>query len=449
MRNVALVISIVFSFYCANGALHVYAEETTYIQFKNFEKDIRLSPDGSRYRTQSGLLVELNHRVIVKTNKNIVLSGLISMDDRIIDGDEIFVAKDFNYYLLRLLKNTDIGGVINSLRSVSGVLLVQPDILQIGYPVTNEREVEPLLKKQLSTKNKNEIYHLGLANFAHGSEHHHVGEHKPKKNTKLSSRIYETYLKQRGVPELWKKTQGEGVRIAIIDDGIELKHPVLSHIKTDFIYDLISHENTLVAMADRADHGTKVAGVIFANHDDGGLNRVRGLAPKATLIALRNPTTLTSNTMLAFQLSMLANADIVNCSWNSYWLLQPVADVVNELAEHGRGGKGTAVIFSAGNEGILLPENSIEASLEKAIVVAAINPHGKRLLNSNYGESIDLNVYGRRVNSTGKADSFDGFAGTSLAASIVTGLAALILATQKDLSLDELQTELSKVTAFE
>ena len=239
MRNIALVISIVFSFYCASGALHVYAEEVTSIQFKNFEKEIRLSPDGGRYRTASGLLVELNHRVIVKTHKNIVLSGLVSMDDRIIGGDEIFVAKDFNYHLLRLLKNTDIGRVINSLSSTSGVLLAQPDILQIGYPVTNEREVEPLLKKQLlnknKNKNKNEIYHLGLINSAHGSESHHVGEHKLKKNTKLLSRIYEMYLKERGVPELWKKTQGDGVRIAIIDDGVELKYPAgPSHLNINF-----------------------------------------------------------------------------------------------------------------------------------------------------------------------------------------------------------------------
>lgn len=412
----------------------------TQINFKNFENNIRLVKEGHRYRTVDGLLLELNHQLIVKTNKRLVLADLVAADERVIDGKEVFAARAFNYYLVTLAKNSSINQMIDILASISGVLLVQPDMLQIGYQSSGN------IGQELTPKDLNKTSRLGEPVFAHKSGHHHTREpgsaHKPR----LFSQLYQAYLTKLGISELWGNNQGQGVRIAVIDDGIQLQHPALSHVKTDFSYDLDSHSTSIRALGVDAEHGTKVAGVIFARRDGKEVDHLGGIAPKATLIGLRNPTTLTSNTLLSFHLSKLANADIVNCSWNSHWLLQPIADAVNELAEHGREGKGTAVIFAAGNDGKLLQARSIEASIKKAIVVAAANPRGKRLVRSNYGESVDLLVYGKRVTSTAKNDEYQMFAGTSLAAAITSGLAALALSAQPDLDLEQLQTRLKQLT---
>lgn len=443
-----IFLCVVFVFFIFFSTGHVKADNNvsaSVITFKNFTKNIHLHREGDYYRTEDGLLVKLNDQLLVKTHKNFVLHDLVSSHKGIVDGNEIFVAREFNYYLVRITKDSNVGVMINTLLSLPGILLVQPDLLQIAYNAQDENKKTSGISADLTDEKFSAI---GEPVFAHSSEFHLRNKPNLEKKAKRTKRIYEAYLAKLGVPELWKSSRGQGVRIAIIDDGIELQHPALKHVAKDFIYDLESQTNNITAMAMGAEHGTKVAGIIFANGDDSGLHRIQGLAPKATLIALRNPTTLTSNTLLSFQLSMLTNADIVNCSWNSYLLLQPIADAINELAEYGREGKGTAVIFSAGNEGRLLQEKSIEASLKKAIVVAASNVRGARLVKSNYGESIDLLVFGMRVQSTTPFNEYQYFAGTSLAAAITTGIAALFLSKQKDLSLEQLQAQLSNLTTF-
>lgn len=445
MSNLLRIFSILLVFFNAGSAKAENDVSASVITFKNFNKNIHLHKEGEYYRTEDGLLVKLNDQILVKTHKNFVLHDLVSSHNEIVDGSEIFVAREFNYYLVKIAEASNIGVMIDTLLSFPEILLVQPDLLQIAYNAQDKNKKTSGIGADLTDEKFSAI---GEPVFAHSSEFHLRNKPNLEKKAKRTKRIYEAYLAKLDVPQLLKSSQGQGVRIAIIDDGIELQHPALQHVAKDFIYDLESQTNTITAVAVGAEHGTKVAGIIFANHDDNDSHRIQGLAPKATLIALRNPTTLTSNTLLSFQLSMLANADIVNCSWNSYLLLQPIADAVNELAEYGRGGKGTAVIFSAGNEGRLLREKSIEASLKKAIVVAASNVHGARLIKSNYGESIDLLVFGMRVQSTATFDEYQYFAGTSLAAAITTGIAALTLSIQKDLSLEQLQAQLSNLTTF-
>lgn len=190
-------------------------------------------------------------------------------------------------------------------------------------------------------------------------------------------------------------------------------------------------------------HGTKVAGIIFSAHNNMGIN---GIAPESELIALRQPNTWTSNTLLSFQLAKLAGASVINCSWHSQILLQPVAEVIDDLAINGRQGKGIAVVISAGNKGQLIMPNSTESAISSAIVVGANGSDYKRLTFSNYGQSVDLFTYGKGVKTTLTSGGYGVFAGTSLAAAIVSGISALLISQNPNLTLEQLIQRLQIIT---
>ena len=150
--------------------------------------------------------------------------------------------------------------------------------------------------------------------------------------------------------------------------------------------------------------------------------------------------------LLALQLANLAGADIINCSWNSHWLLEPIADAINTLSLHGRQGKGTAVIIAAGNESQLIAPHTTEASLNSPLVVAASDEHLKRLAISNYGASVDLLVYGAPIRTPSTHEGYVLFSGTSSATAITSGFAALILSQQPNLTLAQLEHQLKALT---
>jgi subtilisin family serine protease len=251
---------------------------------------------------------------------------------------------------------------------------------------------------------------------------------------------------QQHLRQLWQHSQGEGVRIALIDDGFALDHPELVHVMPLLQYDISSQQLDARPRSGRDHHGTRVAGVLFADHAIGRdqPQDQQGLVPEAGLIAIRQPDSWTSHTLLAFQLAALAQADVINCSWTSNLLLQPVADVVQQLTQQGRHGLGTLVVFAAGNDGLLIQPGSSEAAIDAALVVGAANTLGQRLASSNYGDSLDLLAPGLAVASTDIHGGYSTFASTSLASTLVSGLAALLLSQKPHLSLSELQQQLQQ-----
>ena len=231
--------------------------------------------------------------------------------------------------------------------------------------------------------------------------------------------------------------------IAVIDDGFALNHDELRNTDVVFSYDAERKVQDVSPQSELDTHGTKVIGTIFAAHDGHGID---GIAPEASLIAIRQPSTWTSSTLLSFYLAKLSDADIVNASWNSQWLLEPLADIVSDLARNGRGGKGTAVVFSAGNNGAEQTSNqgidSNEASLLDAVVIGSDDGTGHRTRFSNYGNSVDAYIYGKPTPAL-VAGGYGRFSGTSLSTAVASGYFALLLANNPSLTLDQLVAQLS------
>lgn len=101
-----------------------------------------------------------------------------------------------------------------------------------------------------------------------------------------------------GAPRAWARTRGEGVRVAIIDTGVDWQHPDLAgNVRGG--WNLLDPS---LPPDDDNGHGTHVAGIIGARDGEGG---VVGVAPRCDLYALKafdeNGYGATSDVLLALQ----------------------------------------------------------------------------------------------------------------------------------------------------
>ena len=203
-------------------------------------------------------------------------------------------------------------------------------------------------------------------------------------------------------------TLGEGVTIAIIDDGVDIDHPEFSG--TGKI--VAPRDATLQTNDPRPkdafgtgprfgeNHGTACAGVACAN----GINGACGVAPKARLIPIRLASGLGSqNEANAFKWAADNGADVISCSWgpeDGRWF-DPNDPLHNQIAQlppssrlaidnvttNGRGGKGCVVLFAAGN-GNESVDNDGYAANPKVIAVAACNDRSARSVYSDFGNAV-------------------------------------------------------------
>ncbi|NOT54005.1 MAG: S8 family serine peptidase [Deltaproteobacteria bacterium] len=203
-------------------------------------------------------------------------------------------------------------------------------------------------------------------------------------------------------------TRGEGVTIAIIDDGIDIDHAELSGTgKVVAPRDATLRTNNPrpqdpfgTGPDDGENHGTACAGVACGN----GVAGASGVAPKARLVPIRLSSGLGSQREAeAFKWAADSGADVISCSWGPedgrWWnpndprhnqtFPLPASSrlAIDYVTTNGRGGKGCVVLFAAGN-GNESVDNDGYASYAKVIAVAACNDRGTRSVYSDFGKAV-------------------------------------------------------------
>lgn len=203
-------------------------------------------------------------------------------------------------------------------------------------------------------------------------------------------------------------TRGEGVTIAIIDDGVDIDHPEFAGagklaaprdatLQTD---DPRPKDLFGTGPDDGDNHGTACAGVATAN----GARGASGVAPAAKLMPIRLYSGLGSQREAdAFIWAAEHGADVISCSWGPedgrWWkpddpkhrqmVALPASTrlAIDRVTTTGRGGKGCVVLFAAGN-GNEPVDNDGYASYARVIAVAACNDTGKRSVYSDFGSAV-------------------------------------------------------------
>ena len=219
------------------------------------------------------------------------------------------------------------------------------------------------------------------------------------------------------VPDVWRLTQGEGVKVTILDTGVDLDHPGLQEAIVD------SKDFTGDGIEDENGHGTHCAGVVGARLNDVGFV---GVAPKSELLIGK---ILGNNGSGAY--GWIANG--------IYWAVEQDADVIsmslggadsdNQLYEAIQYVLyyGKFVICAAGNEGSLY-SNSVgyPGRYGGVITVVSHDRNGNPSDFSSRGGEVDVMAPGSEIWSTYKEGGYAELSGTSMATPFVAGLAALI-----------------------
>lgn len=246
------------------------------------------------------------------------------------------------------------------------------------------------------------------------------------------------------VEPAWNITEGNGVKVAIFDDGFQMNHPDLAANTYGTGYDAMT--DTSPAQV-RGDHGTPCAGIVGAVQNN--LIGISGVAPEAGLISISvnlqlsdPPEALASAFIWAYQ----NGADIISCSWVRYPYSEIVEEAIEEALDQGRNGKGTVIVFAAGNDdvnGVGFPAYTFD----ELLVVGAITQCGDRKSRYNspcnndnwgscYGPKLDVMAPGVLISTTanGSPQYMNNFGGTSAACPAVAGVAALVLSINPDLT---------------
>lgn len=221
---------------------------------------------------------------------------------------------------------------------------------------------------------------------------------------------------------------GKGIKVAIIDTGIDVRHPDLQGRVAKTANFVEGGEQTF----SRDIHGTAVAGVIAAtaNNNIG----IFGVAPEADILAVKacwqrspgSPQALCSSWTLAkaIDFSVLQGAQILNFS-----LAGPpdplLARLIAKAVDHGI----AVVATDDGGEQLAFP-----ASLDTVIAVLASEMKGNVRFAAGAKRARMLAAPGIDILTTAPGGSYELFSGSSLAAAHVSGIAALLLERDRALS---------------
>lgn len=250
------------------------------------------------------------------------------------------------------------------------------------------------------------------------------------------------------VGDVLDKYSGKGVKIAVIGDDLDTSHEDLK----DAIIKTYGIKNSKKPHYLVSNHGTAVTGIIAARVNHKG---IRGIAPDAKIIFLKHKTQMSAKETIAlFNKAAAFGADIINCSWVSFEVKKEVRKKIADLAKNGRDGKGIVIVFSVGNGN--QPNILNESSVPEVIAVGATNKYNKRAWYSNFGKSLDvmapggnyiglptLNGINHKYLTYKKPNTFTG---TSAATAVVSGVVALMLEKDPNLTSKKIQNIL-KATA--
>ncbi|MEV0623601.1 S8 family serine peptidase [Nonomuraea sp. NPDC050404] len=270
-----------------------------------------------------------------------------------------------------------------------------------------------------------------------------------------AARAGQWHLGELRLPEAWQSSRGSGVVVAVLDTGVNLLHPDLEGAVIQGP-DLTGQDS-----GPWGQHGTAMASLIAGRgHGEGRKGGVLGVAPEARVLSVR---------------VTLENGDPRRGKQRSGWrdaLAKGIryaadqgADVISMSLGGGSGAwegsaseeeavqyaisKGAVLVASSGNDGTAGNRKNFPAAYPGVIAVGAVDKKMKVADFSNKQDYVSVVAPGTEVVTADGDASYMVGDGTSSAAAMVAGIAALIRSAHPGMSPFHVRTAIETGTYWQ
>ncbi|TFB22778.1 peptidase S8 [Filobacillus milosensis] len=233
---------------------------------------------------------------------------------------------------------------------------------------------------------------------------------------------------------------GDGVKVAILDTGIDASHEDLVVAGGYSVFGDSPYN-------DGNSHGTHVAGTVGALDNDLG---VVGVAPDAELYAVKvlddNGSGSYAGIAEGIEWAIENNMDIINMSLGGSTDSSVLEEFVDLAYE-----EGILVVAAAGNSGTWLgwfDTVGYPAKYDSAMAVAAVDQNNNRASFSSTGNAVEISAPGVGVLSSVPGNGYASYDGTSMASPHVAGVAAQVWAAKPSLTNVELRQLLNQTAQY-
>lgn len=405
---------------------------------KIYDKELK------RQRTiKDGVIIKFVKEATEEQAQNFADQNSLKLVSRL--GDNSYLAKVMAKNVDAELSTTDLLNQVNQVNATQARTLATADINIVEWVDVNEyKQITAHLVETPESKKEWHLNNNGVNGLKSGADIKAV--------------------------QAWTYSKGYGVKVAVIDTGFDVKNPDINFADVSFnalsidengkVVDPNGEYDAAAPSYSNENHGTAVAGIIAAKDNGKG---VVGVAPEAEVIPIRlindYGTVSSAQIIAAHRKADELGAQIINNSWGSYdpGLAEGVSlDITSaeegmyrDIAANGNNGRGILVIFAAGNSGAKNFNNAPEARQDYVMAVGATDSTDQRASYSVYGSELDVvapgggaqsivttdrrdqtrNVGGKlkvKVKGYAKGSITETFRGTSAAAPVVAGVAALV-----------------------
>lgn len=236
------------------------------------------------------------------------------------------------------------------------------------------------------------------------------------------SEVYDWGLRDLNVPEIHKKTLGNGIKVAVIDSGKS------EHFETKDAIVASKNFSKSSTLDDKNGHSTFCAGIIAARKNDEG---IIGVAPKSKLYFAKamddsgagEPSALVK----AVNWATKQKVDIMSISAGMFFDFKPLRKAIKRAYR-----SNIIIVAAVGNTGTRQYDVAFPARYPEVIGVAAYDQRHKVARFSSRGTNVSFAMPGVNIYSTYLNNQFCKMNGTSFACPIMSGICALILAKHRE-----------------